>query len=203
MQYKNIDDEELMYMIRENDETAKSIAYEKYRYIIDIVIRKYARVASFKGIEYNDLYQDALVGFVDALNKYTSDLSSIATFITLCVDRKLQNTLRQASTLKSKINKESLSLEYEYDKYKQPLMDIISDNNENNPLVKIEENENDNELVEKIKKELSDAEKEVFSLMINGLDYLEIALILNKTPKQVDNTRNRIRFKAKKILNIN
>ncbi len=44
----------------------------KYKYIIDIVI-KYAFTAMKYGFEYKDLYQEALVGFSDALNSYKDD----------------------------------------------------------------------------------------------------------------------------------
>ena len=37
--------------------------------------------------------------------------------------------------------------------------------------------------------------------MLNNLDYTEIALLLDKKPKQIDNTIQRIKQKAKKILN--
>ena len=43
-------------------------------------------------------------------------------------------------------------------------------------------------------------EKEVYELMINGFNYVDIAAILNKSPKQVDNAIQRIRNKLKGIL---
>ncbi len=36
--------------------------------------------------------------------------------------------------------------------------------------------------------------------MINGLNYQDIALLLNKSPKQIDNAIQRIRLKIKKML---
>ena len=48
-----------------------------------------------------------------------------------------------------------------------------------------------------IKEKLSNQEYEVFSYMLDGLDYLEISKKLNKSPKQVDNTIQRIKTKIK------
>ena len=79
-------------------------------------------------------------------------------------------------------------------------MYILSDKSENDPLTNIEADENAEELLEQAKEVLSDNENEVLSLMIHGLDYIEIATLLDKTPKQIDNTRNRIRAKIRKIL---
>ena len=73
-------------------------------------------------------------------------------------------------------------------------------NSENDPLENILKEEKLQELVNSIKDCLSDAEYEVYSLMINGLKYDEIATLLNKNLKQVDNTIQRVRNKIKKIL---
>ena len=54
----------------------------------------------------------------------------------------------------------------------------------------------------KIKNELSSSEYEVFTLMVSGLSYIEIAEQLNKNPKQIDNAIQRIKIKIKKIVNL-
>lgn len=201
MNYKDVNDNELLFMIKENDEYAKEIVLDKYKYIIDILMKKYSNMAWTLGIDKNDIYQESLIGFFDAINNYRDDKNaSLATFITLCVERKIKSYLKSANRLKNKIMFESLSLEHTYDQFKQPLMYILSDKSENDPLTNIEADENAEELLEQAKEVLSDNENEVLSLMIHGLDYIEIATLLDKTPKQIDNTRNRIRTKIRKIL---
>lgn len=199
--YNNYDDNELVFLVKENNEEAKDILYEKYSYIIDIIIKKYLNMAHTLGVEYNDLHQEALIGLVDAINCFDdSKNASLKTFISLCVERKLVGAIKRAGRIKNKIIYDSWSLEHQYSQYDQPLKDIISDNNENNPLVNIEKEESVNELVTNIKKELSDSEYEVFSLMISGLNYTQIATLLDKQPKQIDNAIQRIKNKVKKIL---
>ncbi len=202
MKYKDINDYELISMVRESSEEAKDILFEKYKYIIDIEIKKYLRACKGTRYDYNDLYQDALVGFSDAINSYREDKqTALASFITLCVDRKLQAAILRAGRLKNKMITDSISLEYVYDSFTSPLMDILSDNSKNDPLENIVKEEKMEELQNKIKDSLSRSEYDVYLLMVTGLKYDEIAMILKKDLKQVDNTMQRVKTKVKKILN--
>ena len=194
MKYTDVDDGQLINMLHEASEDAKDLLFEKYKYIIDIEMKKYSRMARTLGYDLNDLYQDALVSYRDDRH------AALPSFITLCVDRKLQVSIKKAGRLKNKLLNESLSLEHVYESYASPLMDLLSDNSENDPLENILKEEKLKELVTSITESLSDAEYEVYSLMINGLKYDEIATLLNKNLKQVDNTIQRVRNKIKKIL---
>ncbi len=194
-------DEQLINMVRENDENAKDVLFQKYKYIIETEIHKYLSISKKFGIDYNDLYQEADVGFSDALVRFRSDKNmALSSFITLCVDRRLQIFIRRFTTTKNKIMNETLSLEHTYEKTSSPLAELISDNNQHNPLDNMVKEEDLKELVDNIYQALSDSEKEVYQLMINGLKYDEIAMILNKNLKQVDNAMQRIKFKINKIL---
>lgn len=200
MDYSDISDEQLIHLIREESEEAKELLYSKYKYIIDIELKKYNRMAWALGYDVNDLYQDALVGFADGINDYREDkAASLSSFLTLCVDRKLQVSIKKASRLKNKILHDALSLEEEY-KSNSQLKELLSDNSENDPLENILKEENYLELKNKIKEELSPSEYEVYSYMINGLKYDEIATLLNKNLKQVDNTIQRVKSKIRKII---
>lgn len=200
MKYDDYSDSQLVSLINESSEEAKDILYDKYKYIIDIMMKKYSKTARKLGVNYYDLHQEALVGFADALRCYNDHSSSLPTFITLCVERKIKVCLMKANTHKSKLNEYALSLEYVYDAYNIPLMDTIKDRDDKNPLVNITNEENFLELLNTIKENLSDFESEVFSLLVNGVNYKEIALLLDKEPKQIDNTLQRIKAKVRKIL---
>lgn len=192
-------DSELLHLVKEESEEAKDILFEKYHYLIKVILKKYTMSAKILNIDYTDLYQEALLGFTDALNRYDDTSSSLRTFIALCVDRKLQTVLRNAQTLKNKVLNESLSLETPYEE-NQPLMDILSDDNKNNPLIKVENAENFSQLLKQIKNTLSASEYEVFTLMANNYSTSDIASILNKENKQIDNASQRIKNKIKNIL---
>ena len=200
MDYKNYNDHELIMLISENNDDARNIIYEKYHYIIDIIFKKYYKVALALSIEPSDLFQDALLGFTDAINRYNEeDTASFATFATMCVDRRIKTSIRNAKTNKNKAMQDTVSLEYEYDDY-LTLKDLIKDDSSIDPLETISKEEDFKELDNQIKNVLSDTEIQVYQLLKEDYDYHEIAKILNKEPKQIDNTIQRIKKKIKSLL---
>jgi DNA-directed RNA polymerase specialized sigma24 family protein len=62
------------------------------------------------------------------------------------------------------------------------------------------EDENCSRLFKKIISQLSELEECVFLLKIQNFTYQEIANILDKDEKSIDNTMQRIRLKTKKIM---
>lgn len=201
MDYNDYPDSELYMMICEENEDAKEILFEKYKYVINIIIKKYSFVATQVGIDSKELYSEALLGFADAINDYKDDKNAtFPTFLSLCVGRRLKKAIVHAGAQKNKIINESYSLDKIYDKSGLPLIELISDEGKMDPLVSISEEEHYHELVLKIKSELSKFESQVFDLMINDFNYNEISALLEKTPKQIDNTIQRIKAKAKLIL---
>lgn len=201
---KEYSDSELLMMMNEHSDEAKDLIYNKYQYIVKIYVKKYKKMAYILGMEINDLNQEALVGFADALISYNDKGNTkLATFISLCVERRLQSSILKASRKKNIALNDALSLEHTYNQFDVTLADIISDNNENNPLTKMTRNEHYSVLVNDIMKSLSTNEKDVLYLMIDGLNYKEIATLLNQEPKSVDNTIQRIKNKVKSIIEIN
>ena len=201
MNYKDYSDSELMYLVKESNEDAKDIILEKYRYVIDIIFSKYKSLGKNVGLESSDLYQEALLGFMDAVNNYSEKKDvKLVTFISFCVRRRLNMALMKANRVKHRFLNDSLSLEHYYDNIDATMMDLISDNEENNPLNNLMNEEEFLDLNEKIKEHLSKNEYEVYELLRNGFSYTEIATLLDKTPKSVDNAIQRIKGKVRKIL---
>ena len=193
-------EEQLVSMVNENNEDAKDLLFEKYNYIIDIIMSKYKKSIYALGLDFYEVKQDAMVAFTDALVKYSSGReSSLPTFISLVVERKIQNCIRHADTTKSKMQNETYSLEHEYNIFKRPLAEILGDNSAD-PLIRLENDENFIELKNKINDNLSPFEKDVYNLIISDFNYLDIAQILDKEPKQIDNTIQRIRNKIKDLI---
>ena len=193
-------DEELTTMVCENSDEAKDVLFDKYNYIIDIIISKYKKSIYALGLDMTEVRQEAMVAFSGALIKYSGNKdTSLPTFISVVVERKIQNCIRAAETTKNKVHNESYSLEHEYEVFKKPLLEIIGDNRED-PLVKMSNEESYKELIKKIRESLSPFEKDVYNLMIREFNYHEIAKILDKEPKQIDNTIQRIRNKIKDLI---
>ena len=196
---KDYPDVDLIYHLNDSEE-ASDILYEKYKYIVDIIVKKYKKAAYLFNVDLVELKQEASFAFSEALFRYKDNRdASLATFITLVVERRVRRVIDSANTLKNKINATALSLEYEYSDYENPLMYILGDES-HEPLKNIEDRETTIELLEKLKESLSGTELEVCELLVNQYDYKEIAKILNKNPKQIDNSIQRIRNKLKKII---
>lgn len=181
-----------------NDET-KNELYKKYNYIEDILIKKYYNMASLLNIDINELKSEASLAFTDALNSYKSDKNAkLSSFISLCIDRRLQKLIKKYSSEKAKILNNTYSLDYDYDEGVS-LKDLIGDD-ESDPLKKLAEKQDYEDLLAKIKASLSDSEYEVFKLFSTGFDYQTIAILTNKNLKQIDNTIQRLKHKIKDII---
>ena len=141
-----------------------------------------------------------MVGFSDALVSYVPEKNtSLKTFISLCVERRVSNFVKKADTGKARALKEAFSLEMELSDGESSLMDYIGDST-NDPQVKMEEKENISILRDKINELLSPLEKEVFELLVNNFSYEDIASILKLETRQIYNVVHRIRNKIKDIL---
>lgn len=193
-------DEQLIELVHENSDEAKTMLFNRYKDKIDFLLRKYNKIAKNLSVDMTDLNQEALVGFTDAILNYDSTKNaSVSTFICLCVERKIKKACIKASTNKNRAINDALSLEYIYEDIDASLKELIEDSS-SDPLNQIEEEEEYEELIAKIKSSLTKAEDEVFELLIIGLTYRDIAEILDKETKQVDNAIQRIKLKIKKIL---
>lgn len=193
--------EDKLIILAKTNEDAKNEIYQKYRYIEDILIKKYINMANALNIDMNELISEAAYAFSDAINSYQSDKNAkLSTFISLCIDRRLQKLIKKYSSEKAKILNNAYSLDYDYNENGTTLKDLISDSSINDPLNKLAEEQEYAELISKIKEILSESEYQVFKLFSNGFDYQTIALITNKSAKQVDNTIQRLKHKIRDIL---
>lgn len=197
----NISEEDLIYLMHEEPENAKDIIFEKYSYLIDIYIKKYARVISMFQIDEQELRSEALLGFSDGIKSFDEKKeTSLNTFLSLCIHRRVIKYIEKFTRTKYQVINDTLSLDYIKEGESSPLMDIISDDNKFNPLDNLSSLETIDEIISGAKKELSEFEYEVFSHMLNGESYQKIAQILDRTPKQIDNTIQRIKLKMHKII---
>ena len=192
-------EEELIKLALENNEEAKNEIFEKYKYIIDILMKKYRNVINHLGIDKHELEQEALYAFSDALHSFREEKKvKLSTFITVCVDRRIRKVLKKYSGEKAKLLNSFYSLDYDYEEG-TTLKDLISDE-KTDPLYNLTLQEDYNELLEKIENSLSSSELEIFKLLENGMDRSTIALITNKNDKQVDNAIQRLKNKIRDII---
>lgn len=105
--------------------------------------------------------------------------------------------------LKHKILNESLSLDLALEKGEDLIIEDLLGDNSFNPEKIIINCEVNKEFIEQVKEILTDYEEQVFDLKINNFNYKEIAEILDRSPKAVDNAIQRIKIKIKDFLKNN
>ncbi len=196
MNYKDFNDYELLDHIYSCDEDANEIMIYKYRPLTVNLAKKLIKYCN-GGIDLNDLIQEGLVGLNEAINNFREDKeTNFGTYAKLCIQRRMYSVVKSTRTYKNKILNESISLEDEEDTN----IDRFLVDNSNNPSDMLEENAYQEEILKKLNEQLTDLERQVFELKKNYFNYKEIADILEKDPKVIDNTIQRIKTKLKKIM---
>ena len=186
-------DFELVSLIRENNEEAREILYNKYK---PIIVKKSTdqiyKLGSY-GMEINDLIQEGYIGLDNAINCFNEkENTSFYTFALLCIDRQVITYIKKNTNNKTMVLNDAINLDdgKEY---------LFRDNTD------IEgsfiNKEDVKEFINLICDSLSDIEKKVFSLKLEGYDIGEIANLLNKDTKVIYNTLHRIKYKIKLIMN--
>lgn len=194
-----MEEQKLLKLALNDNEEAKNEIYKKYKYIIDILIKKYRGIALSLGIDLHELEQEAMYAFSDAIRSFDNKKNvKFSTFITLCIDRKIKKVLKKYSGEKARLLNSFYSLDYDYEEG-MTLKDMISDE-KTDPLYNLTLQEDYEELIKKIEESLSHSELEIFKLLTSGVDRNTIAKITNKNDKQVDNAIQRLKNKIRDII---
>lgn len=202
MDYRDFNDNELINYISEKNEEAYEVIFHKYKPFIVSTAKKLIKYCDNLGIDMNDLIQEGMLGLNIAINTFNSNKDNIFyTYAKTCIERKMLSLITASRRQKHKILNESLPLESDNDDERISLYNLISDES-NNPEARLLSDEQETEIFKIINEILTDLEKQVFELKINGFNYHEIAEILDKDLKAIDNANQRIRNKIKEKLNI-
>ena len=168
------------------------------------MVRSKARTYFLIGADRDDVIQEGMIGLYKAIMDYKPEKdSSFRSFAGLCVMRQILSAVRVSSRLKHLPLNEYISLNYpvnDEDGKETTLMDLLPDPNTRSPediLTGIEERDR---LETQIEALLSPLKKKVLHLFLKGLDYIQIAEIIDKTPKSVDNALQRVKQKISRML---
>ena len=190
MDDKKINDYEVVYMVRENDEEAREIIFNKYIPIVRRIASDHLALAKMARIEYEDLVQEGLIALNEAINKYNERSGVLFyTFLCVCVERRILTYCRKMNSSKHYLLNTSLDDEYIYS---------VSDNDV------FEAYFNEINLERKFVsfKNLFDiVESNIFELRYNGFSYKEISKLLDIPVSTIDGKLCKIRRILKETLN--
>jgi len=198
LDYKNLNDYELVYQVKENDDIAYNALITKYSNLVNMLARKYIKNNNRIGLEREDLYQAGMLGVFQALDTYDSHDTIFYTYAALCAKREIKKLLKMSLRQKNKALNESIS----FDK-----------NVSNNSNLTISETissgydiESDYILQENIRRlyefkyDLPFLDSLIFELRINGFKVKEIGHLLEIPYGTIEYHLNKIRKKAKNVL---
>ena len=198
MNYRDYNDYELLSYVSEKNEEASEVLFEKYRPLILATANRLFCYCKNTGLELNDLVQEGMLGLNLAMNSFDEEKdASFYTYAKTCIERKIITQVVASRRLKHKVLNDSLSLENTDDNNSDYVYDITD--NSYNPEEILFNSENQKNLVTQVSKLLTDFEAQVFELKMNDFDYKEIAEILDKEIKSIDNALQRIKVKLKKV----
>lgn len=192
-QYDGIKDEELISRFKNGESEILDYLMEKYKNMV----RKKARTMFLIGGENDDLIQEGMIGLFKAVRDYQPDRdAAFQTFASICVDRQIYNAIQSSNRQKHQPLNSYISLSEQDGENEEHL----GDNWGENPESIIIDQENVQDLEQEITATLSPMENQVLEYYLAGNVYGEIAQIMGKTPKSIDNALQRIRIKIREQL---
>ena len=195
MKYSNLNDNELVYLCHENNEEASIVLVDKYKHCILATLKELLKKYNVIGMEVADLYQEGLIGLMNAISSYNENKdTSFYTYANKCIKSNLISAMRQTFRMKNRILNNSCSLDKLIEDSNSSMYDLFRDEG-SNPDKLIEERDEKEELLYNIREKLSKNEKIIFELKLKGLSNNEIATLISKNKKYVENAMFRINKK--------
>lgn len=194
-----LEENEIIYLAKINNDKAIEILIKKYRLIIFSIMKEYTLY--LKGMEIDDFIQEGNMGILKAIKYFDKNKNvKFSNFVRICIKSELISFVKKYSSKKHQVLTESIYCRKFTDKekyYELEIEEIYNSNNYNPERILLLK-----ELFDEIeiffKKELSLFEQEVFILLYKGYSYKDICDRLKKKSKKIDNTIQRIRQKLKK-----
>ena len=194
--YENYSDEELIFALREKNETEiMDYLLNKYKNLV----KKKAKVLFLIGGDTDDLIQEGMIGLFKAIRDYDKEKdSSFFHFAQICISRQMYTAMEASNRKKHAPLKSYISLsaseENESGENLPELLEELSGTNPEQIVINKEELE---QMRKKADSVLSPMEKEVLAYYLQGMNYTKIAEVMQKSAKSIDNALQRIRNKLK------
>lgn len=199
--YENAKDEELVLMAQNGDDEAQDYLLDKYKFLVRAKSRAYFLI----GADNEDIIQEGMIGLYKAVRDFNEEKNAaFRSFAELCVNRQMITAIKAATRQKHQPLNSYISLNkpvYE-EESEQTYMDFLQSSSEAllNPEALLIGQENKSFLEDQMVKNLSSFETRVLVLYLQGRSYFEIAHVLDKPEKSIDNALQRVKKKLEKFL---
>ena len=184
-EYKAKTDEEIIELIHKGeDKYAQEYMLVKYKPLVMAC----SKSCFISGAEKDDVIQEGMIGLYP--------------FAKMCIERQIATALKTANRQKHKPLNESYSLDKNIfeDDEEATYIEMLKSRTNESPENKYIDDESKRMLEENVMANLSAMEKKVLSLYLKGKKYTEIAIIVEKDEKSIDNALQRIKKKISKIV---
>jgi RNA polymerase sporulation-specific sigma factor len=174
---------------------AEATLLTRYRSFVRAKARSYFLV----GGDEQDVVQEGMIGLFKAIRDYDSaEQMSFRGFAELCVTRQLITAVKSATRYKHGPLNTYVSFSRtvgDDDDGERVLADVLPASPQDDPAERLTSAERVRDLQAYVDDALSDLEVEVLRMYVEGRSYVEIAEILSRRTKSVDNALQRIKRK--------
>lgn len=194
MPYEAFSDEELIEKLRQGEDDITDYILEKYKPLV----RKKTNAMYLIGGETEDLIQEGMIGLFKAIRDYKPDKdASFYHFAELCINRQLYSALEASNRKKHQPLNSYISLS-EQEHPDAVAAELLVDK-ESGPEQTVIEQEVWEEYKKRLAQKLSRMENQVLQYYLDGNHYIQIAGMMGKSPKSIDNALQRIRQKIRQM----
>lgn len=198
LKFSSCTDEEVVELAKD-DARAFEYILKKYKNFVRSKARSYFLI----GADKEDIVQEGMIGLYKAVRDYNQEKkASFRAFAELCITRQIITAVKTATRQKHKPLNSYVSLNKKvYDEESErTLVDIIAATRISNPEDIIIDKEDMFAIEGDISSMLSSLEKSVLSYYLRGKSYLDIARIMNRSEKSIDNALQRAKVKIDKYI---
>ena len=192
IEYGPLEDEVILEYVREGDQEALTFLIQKYRNFVKAKSRSYFLI----GADREDIIQEGMIGLYKAIRDYKEDkLSSFKAFAELCITRQIITAIKTATRQKHIPLNSYVSLDKPiYDEESdRTLLDVLTETKNMDPEELVINQEENVDIELKMSELLSDLERKVLSLYLDGRSYQEISEKLNRDVKSIDNALKKVK----------
>ena len=202
LSYADMPDEDVVSLCRAGDTVAVEYLLNKYKNFVRSRARSYFLI----GADHEDIVQEGMIGLYKAIRDFRPEkLASFRAFAELCITRQIITAIKTATRQKHIPLNSYVSLNKPlYDEESErTLMDVCAEGHSSNPEELLISQEDLRGIYRKIDEVLSSLEQKVLAAYLDGKSYQEIADMLGRHVKSIDNALQRVKRKLEKYLEEN